>query len=77
MDNAFKLGQMKAAIREAMPPGAGDFTVTQIAQSALRCALLWEQSRIIPETIRICPKRDAECPYSDPKDCEGDCGSHC
>ena len=38
MTEELKLAAMKRAIRDAMPFGAGDFTVTQIAQAALKIA---------------------------------------
>lgn len=58
MDDAFRLGQMKAAVRAALPDGAGDFTITSVARAALECAKSWERS----ETILICGDRDGPCP---------------
>lgn len=43
MEDALKLQQMKGAVREALPDGAGDFTVTDVAKAALTTVARWPE----------------------------------
>lgn len=46
--NQLRLAQMKKAVREALPQGAGDLTVTDVAKAALKVAEGWERRTLDP-----------------------------
>lgn len=54
LDESFKLGQMKAAIYNALPDGCHGLNLTELAEAALACSNSWNESKkILPEFFNV------------------------